>query len=147
MENIDFNKKLLAIIEAAYIEEGFPMIIPGEAPEEQEERENVTYSKTKTKGDASVTISANAKSMQDLHDVLRLAGITLPKDKEMSMGEPEAEQEVCAQCGDPDCTCPPGECDCGSEPEQPAQYTQQPDKSVITGLLRDKLKDYLRNGL
>ena len=22
------------------------------------------------------------------------------------------EQDVCPQCGDPDCTCPPGECDC-----------------------------------
>lgn len=145
MENIDLNKKLLAIMESAHIEEGFPMVIPGEGPEDQSERENVTYSKTKTKGDASVTISANAKSMQELHDVLKLAGITLPKDKELSMDEPEVG-EVCPQCGSADCTCPPGDCDC--EPEQPAQYSrQQPDKSVITGLLRDKLKDYLRNGL
>ena len=59
-------------------------------PDQEEERENVSYSKTKSKGDATVTVSANASSMQELHDVLRLAGITLPKEEGPSE-EPEAE--------------------------------------------------------
>ena len=102
------------------MENNFPMVMPGAVQTEPEETENVTYSKTKSKGDASVTISANAKSMQDLHDVLKLAGITLPADHP-SMQEPEAEVEA-------DCGC--------SEPEDPSYTT---DKQAIIDRLRDTL--------
>lgn len=135
MNDKELNKKLLDIME-------YGMMPPGMgAPEQEEERENVTYSKTKQKGDASVTISANAKSMQELHDVLKLAGITLPKDKELPMDEPEGddeerkEGEPCPQCGSVDCDCEPGECDC--EPEDPSYTT---DKQAIIDRLRDTLK-------
>lgn len=118
-----------------------PTSMPG-AVEQERETEHVNYSKTKTKGDASVTVSATAKSMQELHDVLRLAGITLPKDKEVEM-EPEAE-EVCPQCGSADCTCPPGECDC--EPEQgpstiDAKYST--DKQALIDVIRQRLQQKL----
>ena len=46
---------------------------------QDEEKETVTYSKTKKQGDASVTVSANADSMDELHDILRLAGIDFEK--------------------------------------------------------------------
>lgn len=123
MNDKDFNKKLLDIMEYGMGAEVMPGAIDG-APEENRETENVTYSKTKTKGDASVTISANAKSMQDLHDVLKLAGITLPADHP-SMQEPEAEPEPEADCG------------CDDEPEDPAYTT---DKQAIIDRLRDTLK-------
>lgn len=140
MNDKDFNKKLLDIMEYAM----GPEVMPGamdSAPEQDRETENVTYSKTKSKGDASVTISANAKSMQELHDVLKLAGITLPKDKEINM-EPEPEvrvmSDVCPQCGSADCECEPGECDCEPEGQEDPAYTT--DKQAIIDRLRDTLK-------
>ena len=134
-------QRLLNIMESA-TNESFPMdtYTPGN---QDQETENVSYSKTKSKGDASVTISANAKSMQDLHDVLKLAGITLPKDKEMSMDEPEADQEVCAQCGDPDCTCPPGECDCGSDEPADIDTRYSTDQQALIDVIRQRLQKRL----
>lgn len=104
-----------------------------------QETENVSYSKTKTQGDASVTISANAKSMQELHDILKLAGITLPADHP-SMQEPEQEpeQEVCPQCGSADCDCEPGACDCEPHGGEDPAYTT--NKQAIIDRLRDTLK-------
>ena len=151
MNDRDFNKKLLTLMEDFY-----PMGMNG--PAEQEESENVSYSKTKSKGDARVTISANAKSMQELHDVLKLAGITLPKnddqDDKEDHKEPEMDREEgepCPQCGAVDCDCPPGECDCEpvddkeGEPEiamikNPSYST---DKDVLMGMLKDKLAKHL----
>lgn len=40
--------------------------------------ENVSYTQTKRQGDASVTVSANAKNMEELHAMLELAGISAP---------------------------------------------------------------------
>ena len=55
--------------ELAGLQEGLGYADPGE------DSERVTYSKTKKQGDASVTVSANADSMGELHDILKLAGI------------------------------------------------------------------------
>ena len=116
MNDFDLNKKLLKLMEGAmWGQVGAPTPAP-------EETEHVSYSKTKTKGDASVTISASAQSMQSLHDVLKLAGITLPSDHP-SMQEPEAEEV-------PDCGCE-------AEPEDPSYTT---DKQAIIDRLRDTLK-------
>jgi len=86
MNNHDENKRLIQLMENAMPMAGEPYGIP----DQEEDKENVSYSKTKRKGDASVTVSANASSMQELHDVLRLAGITLPNQEE-PQAEPEAE--------------------------------------------------------
>ena len=115
-----------------HVEEGLPMAVEPK----QEERETVNYSKTKSKGSASVTISASADSMQELHDVLKLAGITLPalnKEPE-EQPEPEPEEMPCD---------PPEEMD----PDAHSAMPMSTDKSVITGVLRDRLRDYLRNGM
>jgi len=99
-----------------------------------EEKENVTYSRTKSKGDASVTVSADAKSMQELHDVLKLAGITLPKNDD----EPE-EPEAHDHKHDHDHDHEDGEkCDaCAGEIDDPAYTT---NKQAIIDRLRDTLK-------
>lgn len=120
MNDKDLNKKLLNLMEGAFV-----------MPSQEEESENVTYSKTKSKGDASVTISANAKSMQELHDVLKLAGITLPQDKEVDEPEMEVEpnEEPCDACSD-------------DEPKTPSILKMpgySTDKSVIINALKDKL--------
>ena len=91
-----------------------------------QETESASYTKTKRTDKGSVTISANAESMKDLHDILKLAGITLPADHP-AMNEPEPEPEQ-------------------QEPEQPVvtvspidtKYTT--DKSAIIDRLRDTLK-------
>lgn len=132
MNNHDENKKLLNLMES---------MMPGMGdaygiPDQEEEKENVTYSKTKSKGDASVTVSANASSMQELHDILRLAGITLPKQEEPEAevsGDEEPETAVIVK---PDSEeQPEAPCDIGSE--DPAYTT---NKQTIIDRLRDTLK-------
>jgi hypothetical protein len=121
--------------DCAPVEEGLPMVMPTDQQSETEpkETESVNYTKTKSKGSASVTVSARAESMQELHDVLKLAGITLPKQEEPEQEvEPEQEEMPCE---------PPTEMD----PDAHSSMPTTTDKSVITGVLRDRLRDYLRN--
>lgn len=129
-------------------------------PQENDETENVTYSKTKKEGDAQVTISANAKSMDELHDVLKLAGITLPKSDKPSDEEPEHDHDevdpfdkdgddVCDGCGreivDGECGC--DDHDHGDSDEEPAKTSMKlavrpemsTDKQVLVNYLKDKL--------
>jgi len=40
--------------------------------------ENVSFTQTKNNGDSSLTISANAKNIEELHAMLKLAGIDMP---------------------------------------------------------------------
>ena len=132
MNDKDLNKKLLDIMEYGM----GPEIMPG-AEERDEEKENVTYSKTKSKGEASVTNSANAKSMQELHDVLKLAGITLPKNDDQPEEEPEEKPEEEPKADDHDHE-DGEECDaCAGEIDDPAYTT---DKQAIIDRLRDTLK-------
>ena len=115
MNDLDYNKKLLSLME------NFSVV---GMPAQDQDVENVTYSKTKKQGDAQVTISANAKSMQELHDVLKLAGITLPQKDSHSEPEPEQPCNTCAS-------------------DQDASYST--DKAVLTNVIRDKLLNYLKN--
>jgi len=120
-------------------------------PGQDEDKETVTYTKTKKQGDSSVTVSANADSMDELHDILRLAGITLPKSDEPKHDEPEhdepehdheePEAEVCGDCGQADCGCD------DQEPEeivvkglpQDDKPNYSTDKEVLINYLKDKL--------
>ena len=51
--------------------------------------------KTKKKGDASVTVSANADSMDELHQILKLAGIDF--DNKGEMDHDHEEESPCDQ--------------------------------------------------
>jgi hypothetical protein len=133
MNNHDENKKLLNLME------GMMPGYPGMDGQDQDS-ENVSYSKTKRKGDASVTVSANASSMQELHDVLKLAGITLPKQEEPEgevSGDEEPETAVIMH---PDHDHEDGEeCDaCADDSKEDPAYTT--DKQTIIDRLRDTLK-------
>jgi hypothetical protein len=75
MNNSD---QMRSIMEAFY--NAAPYGMPGAQDDSTEER--VTYSKTQKQGNASITTTANADSMDELHQILKLAGI----DKD----EPEA---------------------------------------------------------
>lgn len=157
MEDPKYRNRFLALVrqmhqdkmkgkEVESIEEAYfpsPEVMPG-AVEQEDDKESVSYSKTKKQGDAQVTISANADSMQELHDVLRLAGITLPKtDKdEPEQEQPEMEPEV--EMDD--------ECGCDDEPESAPSVLVKPqldnpsystDKETLINVLKDKLKKSL----
>lgn len=64
------SKELRSIMEAFYNAAPY-----GNPESDNSSEERVTYSKTKKQGDASVTVSANADSMDELHQILKLAGI------------------------------------------------------------------------
>ena len=137
--------KLAASKQYEDIDESMAYAMPGQ----DEENETVTYSKTKKQGDATVTVSANADSMDELHQILKLAGITLPNsDKEDNdhEGHDDMEKdhvedgETCDCCGnevvDGDCGCG-SECPhCGGEPGD----TEEPKAIVVKGLPQDDEK-------
>jgi len=128
-------------VEAEQVEESFPMGVQA-APSENE---RVSYSSTKTQGDAQITVSADAGSMQELHDILKLAGINVDSGaEEQPQSEPEmdAEPEVCSQCGSADCDCPPGECDCDSS-EEPERDEYTTDKQKIIDVIKARLANKL----
>ena len=99
-----------------------------------EDVEQVSYSKTKRHGDAQVTVSANATSMQELHDVLQLAGITLPADHP-SMQEPEPEPEAEE----------PQDCAADPEAEGPTtlSYRYETDKEKLIDIIKQRLQQKL----
>ena len=112
---------------------------------EHEEEEitggSVTFSTSKNTEKGSVTIEANADDMQELAKVLKLAGLTFPKDMnpDTDTGEPEAE--VVADVDDSDD---------GSQPTMDFPKTDvnpnmSTDKAVLTSVIKDKLRDYLKN--
>ena len=132
------------------VEEGFyaagPEAMPGAVG--PQDNTNINFSQTKSMGDATVTVSANAKDMAELHKVLKLAGIEVDPGHEDGeavevVPVPDSEGEPCPQCGSVDCTCPPGECDCSSqeEPEHtnPLNHRYTTDKEALMGMLKDRL--------
>jgi len=107
-------------------------------PSQDEESERVSYSKTKKQGDASVTVSANADSMDELHDILRLAGIDFEKSGEVDHTPDHKDHDDHEK---PD-----------MEPKDdmdkvmvisPADASMSTDKEVLTNYLKDKLKKSL----
>ena len=100
------------------IMESFYMSSPYGQQSEGEDKETVTYSKTKKQGDNTVTVSANADSMDELHDILKLAGITLPKGKDSEEHDHDEEpkqgeyaDDMCDGCGKPGDECECEDCD------------------------------------
>jgi hypothetical protein len=105
-----------------------------------QETTNVSFNQTKRMGDATVTVSANAKDMEELHRVLKLAGIEVK-------GEVEAEPSVAdaAVALAPHMPAEPAEEPCGysSEPEsgvKPLDFKYSTDKTALVNVLRDRLK-------
>lgn len=135
------NKKEIAN-EEGYYAPG-PETMPGAVGPQEDT--NVNFTQTKNFGDAYVTINANAKDMEELHRVLKLAGIEVEKSATPVADETPEERpegEPCPQCGSVDCTCPPGECTCNSE--EPADLSYSTDKQTLINVLRDKLQKRLK---
>ena len=118
------------------IDESMAYAMPGQ----DEEKETVTYSKTKKQGDASVTVSANADSMDELHDILRLAGIDFEKSGKVDdtpdhNDHDDHEEEPCDDCDneEPDAIVVKG---LPHDDEKPNYST---DKEVLINYLKDKM--------
>ena len=119
------------------IEEGLGYAMPGQ----EEDSETVTYSKTKKQGDSSVTVSANADSMDELHDILRLAGIDFEKSGDVDPTPDHKElddEEPCSQDDDFDSNDHEDKDDVMVI--SPADASMSTDKEVLTNFLKDKLK-------
>jgi len=128
------SEQMRGIMEAFY--NAAPYGMPT-AEAEAEEKESVTYSKTKSKGDAQVTVSANADSMEELHDILKLAGLTLPgSEKEVEHDhvshEEQPEVETCDSCGKPADECECEDCEHGEE-ESPEPTQMKLKVMPVTG--------------
>jgi hypothetical protein len=98
------------------------------------DRTDVNFSQTKQMGDATVTVSANAKSMDELQRVLKLAGLEVTPVK--SYAEPTVE---------PTPTQPAEEVPCGcdepaAEPSYDNDVKYSTDKQTLINVLRDKLQ-------
>lgn len=137
----------------AGLQEGLGYADPGE------EDERVTYSKTKKQGDASVTVSANASSMDELQDILKLAGMEPqtnvvpgdandedPEEEELLMpvqshDHEEPEMDDC--CDDEECH---DDCDDEEGQDRPKMIVLKKhdmDKSSLFNSLKAKLQDKL----
>lgn len=118
------------------IDESMAYAMPGQ----DEEKETVTYSKTKKQGDSSVTVSANADSMDELHDILRLAGIDFEKSGEVDHtpdhnDHDDHEEEPCDDCDneEPDAIVVKG------MPQDDGKPNYSTDKEVLINYLKDKM--------
>lgn len=126
MNDLDLNKKLIEACESCAT---------------ADTSETHTYSKSIRGDTGSVTVSANAQSMDELKMLLGKVGITLPKDRE-EIGH-DMDHSPCDDSEEPmqvvsvDVDHP--------EPTVNPYNSGTPDKQVLTNIIRDKLKDYLRN--
>ena len=110
---------------------------------EPEVEGSVEFKQHKNTDKGSVSIEASGDDMQELARVLKLAGLTLPKDmnpeEPEAHDEPEAEEPVHIEvpsddepCGDEPCDEPCDDCS-----DDDVSYST--DKEVLTNYLKDKL--------
>ena len=120
-----------------------PETMPGAVGPQEDT--NVSFNQTKRMGDASVTVSANAKDMEELHRVLKLAGIEVKgvADAEPSVADAAAAlaphmpaEEPCG-CDDTEVAIPmvPG--------PKPLDLKYTTDKTALINAIKDKLAQRL----
>lgn len=112
-----------------------------DTPEEMMEPEveaSVEFKQHKSTDTGSVTVDASADNMQELAKVLKLAGLTLPKDMNADQDpiQPEEMPVVDVQDGDAPTM---------DFPKTDVNPNMSTDKAVLTSVIRDKLRDYLKN--
>ena len=137
MNDKDFNKKLLDIMEYGMGPEVMPGAVQGAMPSAEPKVEgSVEFKQHKNTDKGSVSIEAAGDTLQDLADVLKLAGLTLP-DAMKPAEKPEEKPEEEPKADDHDHE-DGEECDaCAGEIDDPSYTT---DKQAIIDRLRDTLK-------
>jgi len=122
------------------VNESYPY---GMVPQQDQETETINYSKTKKVGDSTLTISANAKSLEELQELLQMAGLNPEKAQDHVDPYDKDSDDVCDCCGkeivDGDCGC-----DDHDHPEEPKMLSYSTDKKAIVDMLRDKLAQKLQ---
>lgn len=139
VEDEPITSELLAKLNAEEsVEEGCD-VCDGDEPEKSEEQHQ--YSKQHSTSTGSVSVEASAETVDELKVLLQKVGITLPS------GEPEVGHDMDhSPCDDSEEPMQIVKVDVDDEKPQVNPYNSgQPDKQVLTNIIRDKLKDYLRN--
>ena len=105
---------------------------------EPEVEGSVEFKQHKNTDKGSVSIEASGETMQDLADVLKLAGLTLPKDmhsdNQASAHDEEPEQEDVLVKPNKDDDSP-----CGSD-NADNNVSYETDKEILVNYIKDKLK-------
>ena len=125
----------------------------GVVPSEDKLEGHVEYKQHKNNDKGSVSVEASAETMDDLHDILKLAGIDMAMDlNKTERGHDhneEPEEELIVQKDDEPCdVCGGHDCDGGSdEPEDkevtvisPQDANYSTDKQMLVNFIKDKLK-------
>jgi hypothetical protein len=128
------TKSARIVSEEQPMDEGYyapgPEIMPGAVG--PQETTTVSFNQSKQMGDATLNINASAKDMEELHRILKLAGVEY---------DPEGdEQEPDMQVVDAEA---PAEEPCGCDDEMPADVKYSTDKQTLINVLRDKLQKRL----
>jgi hypothetical protein len=122
-------RKALSVTKENYYTPG-PETMPGAVG--PQETTTVSFNQSKQMGDATLNINASAKDMEELHRILKLAGINYDSDGDMQ--EPDM-QVVDAEA--------PTEEPCGCDDEMPTDVKYSTDKQTLINVLRDKLQKRL----
>lgn len=125
------------------IEEGLEeLAMPCGADAESQVEQSVEFRQHKNTDKGSVTIEASADDMQELSKVLKLAGLTLPKDMNYDQDpiQPASDEPVVVVPDAED-----GDKPTMNFPKTDVNPNMTQDKAVLTNVIRDKLRDYLKN--
>lgn len=104
-----------------------------------QETTTVSFNQSKQMGDATLNVSASAKDMEELHRILKLAGINVDSDEDNQ--EPSMQDVAVAL--EPHAPEAPAEEPCGCQDEEPADVKYSTDKQTLINVLRDKLQKRL----
>jgi hypothetical protein len=129
-------RKALSVTKENYYTPG-PETMPGAVG--PQETTTVSFNQSKQMGDATLNINASAKDMEELHRILKLAGIDYASDS----GEQEPNMQDVAVALEPHAPEAPAEEPCGCEDEEPADVKYSTDKQTLINVLRDKLQKRL----
>jgi len=130
VEDEPITSELLAKLNAEEsIEEGCDVC---DAPEEGQESHK--YEKHHSTDTGSVSVEASADTVDELKVLLQKVGITLPSGEPEHNDMPKEPMKIV-------------KVDMPDAPINPYNSGEQPkdEKQVLTNIIRDKLKDYLRN--
>ena len=118
------------------------LAMPCGAEETSQVEQSVEFRQHKNTDRGSVTIEASADDMQELAKVLKLAGLTLPKDMNYDQDpiQPASDDPVVVVPDAED-----GDKPTMNFPKTDVDPNMSQDKAVLTSVIRDKLRDYLKN--
>jgi hypothetical protein len=122
----------------------------GTTIEDQGVQGSVEFKQNKNTDRGSVSIEATGDTMQDLADILKLAGLTLPKEinpdggeeVEIEVGsEAEPEEDVIISKDDEPCSdCNQDPCVCG----EPENTDKEQTRQTLVNIIKDKLQQRLK---